>query len=84
MISQYLKDPGTVKDLAFEIKKVTDDYWARKISESIAKEHILYWSKFHSDKLFMANDLNPTIKIIIGKKRLKLLNLWTSGYQLKF
>jgi uncharacterized protein (TIGR04540 family) len=84
MISQYIKDPGTIKDLAFEIKKITDDYWGRRIHEASAKELIFYWSKYHGDKFFMGADLNPTVKIIIGKKRINLINLWLNETQIKF
>lgn len=81
MGNEYLKYPTTVKLLAGEIIKVCNDYNARKINNDEIKEIILWYATKMPDKLFMANDLNPTIKKIIGSKRIFLINTLLDGYQ---
>ena len=81
VLEQFIKNPGTVKELAQEINRVSDAYWSRNITESALKEYMLYWASKHGDKLFMGSDLNPTVKKIIGKKRLSLVNIMLEGTQ---
>jgi uncharacterized protein (TIGR04540 family) len=83
MTQEYLLFPTSVKSLAFEIKAACNDYYARKISNDQIREVILGYAENVPEKLFFANDLNPTVKTIIGKKRIDLINGLLSGYQLR-
>lgn len=77
-----IRNPRTVKDLASEIIKVCDGYWARQISEQVGREYIVYWALNEGSKLFKGNELNSTITKIIGKKRIELVNKWIEGTQI--
>jgi len=81
MLTQYLSSPKSIKELGREIRKVCDDYWSRKLPEELAKKFILNWASTEGKKLFSGNDLNPTIKIVIGKKREELVNKFLEGTQ---
>ena len=75
--------PPTVKKLAYEIKRVLDDYFARRIDNEQVKECVLTWANSSPEKLFNANDINNTIKLIIGVKRLSVLNKLLEDYQVQ-
>jgi uncharacterized protein (TIGR04540 family) len=81
MLTQYLRNPRTVKLLAEEIKHICDDYWARKITEDMAKDYILYWAEHEGKKLFYGNELNPTVRKMIGSKRKELIDKFLYGTQ---
>ena len=74
MGNEYIQYPSTVKTLAEELVKACDDYNARKINNDRIKEIILWYASSQSDKLFAAEQINPTVKKIIGKKRVRLVN----------
>lgn len=78
---EYLKYPKNIKDLAFEIKRLVDDYWARACSEKDLKEAIMYYGLHEGKKLFKANELNPTIRLIIGAKRTEIVERMLEGLQ---
>lgn len=78
---EYLKHPKTVKDLAAEIKKLSDAYWGREITEKELKEAFVYYGLNENKKLFKASEINPTIKLIIGKQRTDLLEKLLEGLQ---
>lgn len=82
-MSEIIKNPKTVKGLASEITRVCDEYWSRQMEESVAKQYIIYWSKYEGKKLFKGEELNSTITKIIGKKRVDLVNKWLEGTQIK-
>ncbi|RBP59313.1 uncharacterized protein (TIGR04540 family) [Alkalibaculum bacchi] len=82
-MQEILKNPKTVKDMAEQIKYLCDGYWSRKITEKEARELIHYWENHEGDKLFKATEFNPTIKKIIGKRRVKLIEKWLQGCQIK-
>ena len=67
--------PATVKALAEEIKIVCDDYNMRKINNDRINEIISWYANTQADKLFCNQQINPTISKIIGKKRVRLLNV---------
>lgn len=79
----YIQYPPTIKKLAYEIKRVLDDYFARRIDNAQVKECILFWASSSPEKLFNANDINNTIKLIIGVKRLSVLNKLLEDYQVQ-
>lgn len=81
MLTQYIRNPRTVKLLAEEIKVVCDDYWARKINEDMAKDYILYWAEHEGKKFFYGNELNPTVRKMIGSKRKELIDKFLYGTQ---
>lgn len=82
-MQEILKNPRTIKDMATQIKFLCDGYWSRSISEKEAKEMVFYWGNHEGRKLFKGKDLNPTIKKIIGKRRIELVEKWLQGYQIK-
>lgn len=82
-MEDIIRNPRTVKGLANEIIKVCDGYWARKVPEAVGREYIVYWSIDEADKLFKGNEINSTIKKIIGKKRIELLGKWLEGTQIR-
>lgn len=74
-----LKHPPTVTCLASEAKKVCDAYWKKEISESELKDLVLHWATYEKCKLFKNKDFNPTVKKILGKKRIELLQKMLNG-----
>lgn len=79
---EYLKYPKSIVVLASELKRVTNDYDERKIGNDELKEIILWYADKCRDKLFQGQDYNPTLKTIIGKRRIHLLDLILEEYQL--
>lgn len=75
-MDKFIKHPKTIKGLAEELKKLIDFYWGKEVSEEELTELLQYWSENEAEKLFIDNDLNPTIKKVIGKKRSNLIGKW--------
>lgn len=71
---EIIREPRSIKMFAEEIKKVMDLYWNGKITEGEAREYINHWKADY--RLIENNELNSTIKKIIGKKRVNLLFKW--------
>ena len=65
----FLHYPITVWELATEIKKVFNDYYLRHIDEEQLHTCVLTWVDNCPNKLFKDNDINPTVKAVIGKNR---------------
>ena len=80
---EILKNPITVKSLAYQIITACDSYIELKIPEKQLKELITHYATLHGKKLFSYNGLNPTIVNRIGKKRTELVNIMLSGFQSK-
>lgn len=83
MDNDYLQYPPTIKSLAAEIKKACNDYYARRITNDQIKDIILWYANYAPDKLFSTEpgQLNPTIIITIGKKRVRLILDLLHSYQ---
>jgi uncharacterized protein (TIGR04540 family) len=73
--------PHSVKGLAAEIQRVTNDYYARKITNSELKDCIMFWAAHCPELLFNGERYKPTIEKIIGIRRVELLNKLLDGYQ---
>lgn len=73
MSLDYIQYPATVKALAAEIKRACNDYYAKLIDNNQIKEIIESYAKTVPYLLFSENQINPTVAIIIGKKRLRLV-----------
>ena len=71
---EYLKYPRSVVILAEEIKRVVNDYDARRIGNEELSEILLWYAHKSADKLFRGNDYPYTIKKILGARRVKLLD----------
>ena len=70
MVEQYIKYSPTVKILIQELKRATDDYFSRKISEDELKYIIWLWADNVGDKMFNGpSEFNPTLKQRVGEKR---------------
>ena len=80
---EFLKYPKSIRAMAVEIRRVTNDYDARKIGNEELKEIILWYAIKCSNKLFRGEDFNPTLTQIIGRRRIKLIDELLDGYQLK-
>jgi uncharacterized protein (TIGR04540 family) len=78
-----LKNPTTVKSLSSQIIAACDNYVASKIPEKQLKELITHYASQHGKKLFSHKGLNPTVVSRIGKKRVELVNIMLSGFQIK-
>lgn len=81
MDDQYMKYPTTIKTLAGEIKTICNDYNARKITNDQIREIMFWYANKMPEMLFAADNINPTVAAIIGKKRIKLLTDLLDGYQ---
>lgn len=79
----YIRNPRSLKLLAKEIIRITDDYWTGKISEMILKDYLHYVAS--NTKLLANNgeDINITVKLAIGKKRTALVMKMLEGYQIR-
>lgn len=70
-MDKYIKIPKTVVQLAEELKKSCDAYWNRELDEKGLKELLTGWSK--NSMLLQDNDINRSIKKIVGQKRIELI-----------
>lgn len=82
IIMELIKNPTTVKLLAQQIVKACDLYLSLKMSEDSLKELIWYYGKYHGDKLFCVQELNPTVLNRIGKRRASLVKKMLQGFQI--
>lgn len=83
-IDTILRNPKSIRSLAMEIRKLLDGYWSREITEDDVNSYITFWAETEKDKLFKNNDINPTIKILIAKKRTELLKKLLNGSHITF
>lgn len=75
MGNEYMKYPATKKELADEIKKVCDNYFARRITIEELTETLYWYANNCSEHIFDGPaELNSTISLLIGKKRIKLIS----------
>lgn len=77
MLDKYILYPKTVVQITDEIKLLFSDYWDRKISKEDVKDILQHWAKntpflFYSAD-FTEENLNKSVRKIIGKKRVDLL-----------
>jgi len=77
-----IKNPTTIKLLSQQLINACDQYLSLKLSEDKLKELIWYYGKYHGDKLFCVNDLNPTILNRVGKKRASLIRRILCDFQI--
>lgn len=75
MGNDYMRFPSTQKELASEIKKACDNYFARKISNDDFTELLTWYASKFPQRLFFGDMLNPTITKVLGKKRCEIINL---------
>lgn len=81
MTDSYLQYPSTIRELVAELKKACDDYFARRITNKEIKEIVLWYATSAPDKLFHGEEFNPTVTILLGKKRIRLITDLLDGYQ---
>lgn len=80
---RFLRNPITVKQMAEQIHRATDEYVAMQLSEKDLKELLFHYATHHGKKIFGFNgSINPTISKIIGKKRVELIKIMLAGYQI--
>lgn len=80
---ELIRNPRTMKALAIELMDCIDLYWTGDISEIECREYINYTAKHHKLLAKGGTDLNPTIKGIIGQRRIELIEKFLEGYQLQ-
>ena len=78
---EFQKYPQSVVSLAGEIRRVSDDYNARKIGNDEINEIVIWYASQYPDLLFEGPGYRPAIKAILGKKRVRLLDKALNGYQ---
>ena len=78
---EYLKYPRSVVVLAEELKRVANDYDARRINNEELKAIVVWYAEECAEKLFQGKDYNRSIKKIIGKRRIDLLDTVLSEYR---
>lgn len=81
---EYLTYPTTVKMLSAEIKTACDAYISRKMGVDDLKKLMMHYADNYPEMLFNAQELNPTVRNRIGKKRENLINKMIEGLQIKF
>lgn len=80
---QILRNPLTVKQMAGQIKTACDLYTSLKLDEKDFKELLCHYARTHGSRFFGRDGtLNPTLEIIIGKKRKELVEIMLSDYQM--
>ena len=77
----YMQYPTTVKRLAEELVRSCDAYKANTIGNTEIKDIILHYADTATSLFFSENDINPTIKIMLGKKRRDLVYKLLDGYR---
>ena len=78
-----LKNPTTVKLLANQIILACDGYISLKMTERQFRDLITHYASHHGKKMFSKDGLNPTVTTRIGKKRVELVNIMLSGFQMR-
>ncbi|KAB2950889.1 TIGR04540 family protein [Heliorestis acidaminivorans] len=78
---EYIIFHKNVVHLAQEINKAFNDYWNRELTEIELKE--LLWKWASTGKLFKGDDYSKSLKRIVGKERLKIMDKLLEGYQKK-
>ena len=72
---EYLQYPHSIVALAKEIRRIANDYNARKITNDELRDIFLWYSDKCPGKLFQGDDYNTSVKQIIGKRRIELLDM---------
>lgn len=81
-MDKYLRYPRAYYQAGEELKKLIDDYWDGKISESVAKEYVRHYAKI--GMLFKegsVNEVNPTVYSRIQAKRKKVILRMLGDYR---
>lgn len=78
---EYMQYPTTVKSLADEIMRTCDAYKEKTIGNTEIKEIIHHYANTAATLFFTANELNPTVSILLGKKRRELVLKLLDGFR---
>lgn len=79
-ISKYIMYPKNKILLAKELIAIADDYWAFKITEQEVKDLTLHYASIGKLLIENSKEMNPTIRIAIGKQRLELFKIFLKDY----
>lgn len=79
-ISKYLMYPKNKILLAKELISIADDYWECKISEEEVKELTLHYASIGRLLVENSKEINPTVRIAIGKQRAELFKIFLKDY----
>lgn len=78
---EFVKFPTSVRSLSEELVRCTNDYYSRKIGNDEISEIIKWYASKCADLLFRGQDYSPTLKKIIGQRRLRLLDHILEDYE---
>lgn len=81
---EYKQYPASVVELAYEIRRIVDDYRARKVSNADFVEILQFYSVNQSEKLYTGKEYNITIQRKVGKRRMAVIDKVLDGSQLFF
>ena len=79
---EFLKHPTSILAMSEEIIRATNDYKSRKLGNDELQEIILWYATRHGEKVFAGSGYNPTLKKIIGKRRIRMIDTMLEGFQM--
>lgn len=71
---EYVAYPSTVVNFSYELKKIVNDYQNKKLSNAEITEIIKFYAETQPEKLFTNNEFNVTVRRLVGKKRLDVVD----------
>ena len=81
-VYEFIKYPKSVVALCNELRRIVDDYTARKIGNEEFKDIILWYATKCPEKMFLGHEYNATMKRLVGKRRLNVMDMILEGVQL--
>lgn len=83
MLEKVIIHPSSIKELGRQTRKIIDAYWANQISEKECKQILIEIARTEAEKMLRGPKFNPTFQIVVGKKRLSVIEKMLEGYQTK-
>ena len=83
-MGEYIKYPKTLLQAGNELKKIIDNYWDGKVTETMAKDYVRQYAEMG---MLLQDDgikINPSILAKIGKKRQKVVQRMLGNYKISF
>ena len=80
---ELIRNPRTLYALAIELMDCIDLYWTGDLSEAECREFINYTAQNHKLLAKNGTDINATVKLRIGQRRIELIDKFLDGYQLQ-
>lgn len=83
MADNLLKHPKNVKQMALNLRDLCDMYWKKAISLEGFEKTLQFYLNNHSEKIFFDGDFRKTLKVLLGKERIKLLTFYAEKNNFK-